>query len=168
MILIIGLGNPGKKYQNTRHNIGHMFIDYLTDNGSLTVGHYKLFKTDCFMNESGKFVKKITNHYPLTTNPLLIIHDDLDIPFSKFHIQKGVGPKLHNGLKSIEEILKRNDFWRVRIGVDNRQPEKRIGGQSYVLHRFQDDEISRLQEEIFPKITSQLDLFLKSEFLPHI
>ncbi|MBW7960253.1 aminoacyl-tRNA hydrolase [Patescibacteria group bacterium] len=167
MILLIGLGNPGKKYQNTRHNVGHMFVDFFTNQSSSNEG-YRLFKTNCFMNESGKFVKKITGHYSLDTNPLLIVHDDLDIPFGKFHIQKGVGPKLHNGLKSIEENLKRNDFWRLRIGVDNRRPENRVGGQSYVLHRFQDDEISRLQEEIFPKITSQLNLFLKSEFLPHI
>jgi PTH1 family peptidyl-tRNA hydrolase len=88
----------------------------------------------------------------------------LDIPFGKFHIQKGVGPQLHNGLKSIEENLRSKDFWRVRIGVDARLPNRWIDGESYVLQNFLTEEKIRLEKEIFPIILNQLKIFLKTTF----
>ena len=130
MLLIVGLGNPGSKYQNNRHNVGYLFVDYILESKKSKIKNQnlnskvKIIKTDCYMNESGKFVKKLTNHYSLVTSHLLIIHDDLDIPLGKFHIQFGVGPLLHNGLESIEQHLKTKDFYRVRIGVDNRLPDR--------------------------------------------
>ena len=170
MKILIGLGNPGKKYQNNRHNVGQMFVDYLLKNpksklqitNEIQNPNFKLYKTDCFMNLSGIFVKKLVSHYSLTPNPysLIIVHDDLDIPLGKFHIQFGVGPPLHNGLESIEQHLKTKDFWRVRIGVDNRNPEQKIPGETYVLQNFTEEEIKDLKEVIFPKITSQLKTLL--------
>ena len=114
------------------------------------------------LNLSEIFVKKLVSHYSLTPNPysLIIVHDDLDIPLGKFHIQFGVGPPLHNGLESIEQHLKTKDFWRVRIGVDNRNPEQKIPGETYVLQNFTEEEIKDLKEVIFPKITSQLKTLL--------
>lgn len=164
MVLLIGLGNPGKKYQNNRHNVGHLFVDYLTSCLPLITSHFKLIKTDCFMNESGKFVKKLTYHLSLTTNHLIVIHDDLDIPLGKFHIQKGIGPRLHNGLESIEQNIKSKDFWRIRIGIDARPPTRWTNGETYVLQDFLISETNKLQNGIFPKILTQLRVFLKTEF----
>lgn len=175
MILIIGLGNPGKKYQNNRHNVGFQFVDYLIENLQIPSSksqvpnrsqnpNFKLFKTDCFMNVSGLFVKKLTIHYSLSTNHLIVVHDDLDIPLGKFHIQFGVGPQLHNGLKSVEQHLKTKDFWRLRIGVDARHTDRRISGEAYSLQNFLPEEKKLLETEIFPKVFEQLKLHLKNEF----
>ena len=140
MIIIVGLGNPGIKYANNRHNVGFQFVDFIAPllNCSI-VKKEKLFltmkqsnnetiilaKPGTFMNLSGLAVKKLISHYSLVPNPysLIIAHDDLDIPLGKFHIQFASGPQLHNGLESIEQHLKTKDFLRIRIGVDNRVPK---------------------------------------------
>jgi len=162
-MIIIGLGNPSKKYENNRHNVGKMFIDYLTQNSKLKSQNYNLnlkaFKTNCFMNESGKEVKKIleTLHVTrYTLHDLFIVHDDLDIPLGKFRIDFGKGPRLHNGLKSIEQTLKTKDFWRIRIGVDNRQNLGWIDGETYVLQDFLPQEREILENEVFGKIVKRL------------
>jgi len=190
MILIVGLGNSGPKYQNNRHNVGHMFIDFIAPllNCS-TVKKEKLYSTmkqsnnetivlakpNTFMNNSGLAVKKISTIHHLSSKDLIVIHDDLDIPFGKFHIQFGVGPQLHNGLESIEQHLKTKDFWRIRIGVDNRLPktnylthdrgkdnkQKWIDGETYSLQNFLPDEKQLLETEIFPKIFVQMKLDFK-------
>ena len=113
------------------------------------------------MNLSGVFVKKISNIYHLTSNNLIIVHDDLDIPFGKFHIQFGVGPQLYNGLESIEQHLKTQDFFRIRIGVDARPLDRKIPGETCTLQNFLSQEKKLLETEIFPKIFSQLKLDFK-------
>ena len=161
MKILVGLGNPGKKYSNNRHNVGHIFVDYLINElKNSKINGLKLYKTDCFMNESGIFVKKINEKFKIKNENLIIVHDDLDIPFGKFHIQFGVGPQLHNGLDSIEDHLKTKDFLRIRIGVDNRNSEQKIPGETYVLNDFTKEEFINLKEIIFPKIFSQLKLKL--------
>jgi PTH1 family peptidyl-tRNA hydrolase len=142
MKLIIGLGNPGEKYKNNRHNVGYMVIDKLK----------KGFKTNCFMNESGKIVKKLIEQYKVDLPNLWIIHDDLDIPLGNYKIQFGRGPKEHNGLKSIEEKLGTKDFWRVRIGIENRgEPHfaEVSRGKEYVLEDFTNEERKVLDRVIF-------------------
>jgi peptidyl-tRNA hydrolase, PTH1 family len=167
MILLVGLGNPGKKYGNNRHNVGYMFVDYILKSQKSKVksqnynSKVKIMKTDCFMNISGIFVKKLIENYKLKIENLIIIHDDLDIPLGKFHIQFGVGPQLHNGLESIENHLKTKDFYRIRIGVDARKPEQKIPGETYALQNFLPNEKKLLETEIFPKIFSQLKLNFK-------
>lgn len=165
MIVIIGLGNPGKKYLNNRHNVGHMFMNFLISKlaGSQVSG-LKLAKTDDFMNLSGIFVKKFIRNLGSDPKNLIIVHDDLDIPLGKFHIQFASGPQLHNGLESIEQHLKTKDFYRIRIGVDNRLPDKKIPGEKYALQNFLSEEKHLLESEIFPKIFSQLQLNLKNQF----
>lgn len=174
--MLVGLGNPGKKYQNNRHNVGYQFIEYIVKllNGyiiskknNITIYQYNNFilaKPNTFMNLSGLAIKKLTSHYSLATSHLIIVHDDLDIPLGKFHIQKGVGPKLHNGLDSIEQNLKSKDFWRIRIGVDKRTSDKWTDGIKYVLQDFLMEERINLEKEIFPKIFQQLQVFLKTEY----
>lgn len=149
MKVLIGLGNPGFQYQKNRHNVGHMFIDYLrTKNLEL-----RTMKTDCFMNVSGAFVKK--NVPSSKFQALYVVHDDLDIPFGKFKIQFGTGPKLHNGIRSVEDELGTNEFWRIRIGVDARSPEKWTDGETYSLEDFTDEQHQQLQS-IFENIYKQL------------
>lgn len=169
MILIIGLGNPGVKYQSNRHNVGHLFVNYLVNEfTSSRVHELRIMKTNCFMNESGKFVSKLANSHNSQISNLIIVHDDLDIPLGKFHIQFASGPQLHNGLESIEQHLKTKDFWRVRIGVDNRQRgeagRRIVPGEAYALQNFLHEEKKLLDTEIFPKIFTQLKLHLKNQF----
>ena len=104
------------------------------------------------MNVSGKFVKQ--HALRSTLQDLYIVHDDLDIPLGKCKVQFGTGPKLHNGILSIEEELGTNDFWRVRIGVDNRG-ENKIDGEAYSLQDFTDEELKQLQP-VFEKIYKQI------------
>jgi PTH1 family peptidyl-tRNA hydrolase len=164
MFIFIGLGNPETKYQNNRHNVGQMLIDYLAKNLKSQNENIKFFKTDCFMNQSGKAVKKIIENYKLKIENLIIIHDDLDIPLGKSKIQKGIGPKLHNGIKSIEQEIKTKDFWRVRIGVDNRKPENHISGEVYVLQDFLPEEKELLTNEVFPAIKEKINrIFLSNQ-----
>src|SRR3972149_12131165 len=138
MKLIIGLGNPGQKYKNTRHNIGHLVAGELV---KLQVPKDFIVKrTNVFMNDSGNFVKKLVDQYHIEFSNLWVIHDDLDIPLGSYKIQNGKGPKLHNGINSIEQELEREDFWRVRVGVDSRDPESRISGEEYVLQDFSQEE----------------------------
>lgn len=163
MKLIIGIGNPGVKYANNRHNVGYMVIDAL-NSADLPSGIIAK-KTETFMNESGGFVKNQMSKSKCQMSDLYIIHDDLDIQLGQYKIQNGVGPKVHNGVNSIESILNDSDFWRVRIGVDNRRvsSESRVPnvssvktpGNEYVLSDFTEDEKKNL-DEVIKKIVRDL------------
>lgn len=142
--LIIGLGNPGEKYKNNRHNSGFLVVEQLKTRIS---NEFKIFKSDKFMNESGSFVRKLTSAYSLVPSDLYVVHDDLDIPLGSYKIQFGRGPKDHNGILSIESVFGTKDFWRVRIGIENRQRgvgepsyAKATEGKDYVLQDFSEGE----------------------------
>jgi PTH1 family peptidyl-tRNA hydrolase len=160
MKLFVGLGNPQPKYFNNRHNVGYMAIDALN---MLFSRKYKrkppvfsqkflqsiifdyspfavLTKPRKFMNDSGIAVKKLIEAYKIKTTNLYVIHDDLDIPIGEYKIQMAKGPKDHNGLKSIEQELGTDQFGRIRIGIENRDPNKRVSGEEYVLQDFTDSE----------------------------
>lgn len=114
------------------------------------------------MNESGEFVKKLTTDYRLQTTDLYVVHDDLDIPLGSYKIQFGRGPKDHNGILSIEDKLGTKDFWRVRVGVDNRPFDNKPMGEEYVLQNFTDEEreilnstIKGMLRELIEKTTAQ-------------
>ena len=159
-MLIIGLGNPGEKYKNNRHNVGHQFIDFLTQQTSNSKSqklNIKIFKTDVFMNESGDFVKKLIGNRKFKIENLVIVHDDLDIPLGRFRIDFARGPRLHNGIKSIDQTLKNKNFWRIRIGVDNRQKTGWVEGEKYVLQDFLADEKKMIESEVFPKVLKKLE-----------
>jgi len=176
MKLIVGLGNPGEKYKNNRHNIGFLFVDFLVKDVSMfkddkysesqitkiinNKDEILVAKPMTFMNKSGITVKKLFINNKLKIEDLIVIHDDLDIPLGKFHVQVGVGPQLHNGLESIEQILKNKEFTRVRIGVDARPPRSenvyRVDGETYVLEDFTPEEKNILEKEMFPKIKERL------------
>jgi len=166
MYLIVGLGNPGEKYRNNRHNVGFMAIDELIAKISnhfstsglefqkklqseiLITGDMILAKPLTYMNSSGTAVSKIVNQYKVDLANLWVIHDDLDMRLGEYKVQKGKGPKIHNGILSIEEKLGDKHFWRVRIGVDNRQEGFRIPGEKYVLQNFTEEERNIIDETI--------------------
>ena len=139
MKLVVGIGNPEVKYKNTRHNVGMMVVDELISGGRIK--NIVVKRSDKFMNDSGSFIKKQLTKYPsVTVSDLYVIHDDLDIPLGAFKIQFGKGPKVHNGLNDIYEKLGTNEFWHVRVGVDNRNSENRVKGDEYVLQDFSEEE----------------------------
>ena len=169
MKLIIGLGNPGEKYKRTRHNAGFMFVDYLYEHAEvmkpwkfdkyaqaelaevqLKTNSQKpkaiLVKPQTFMNRSGETVTKLAIRFSVAPKDVYVAHDDLDFKLGEFKISLGKGPKLHNGITSVEEMWKTKEFWRVRIGVDNRTEP--IPGETYVLSSFVGDEYNALQNSI--------------------
>ncbi|MCL4390199.1 MAG: aminoacyl-tRNA hydrolase [Patescibacteria group bacterium] len=160
--LIIGLGNPGAKYSRNRHNVGHMFVD-ATQKSKLKSQNlnqkFKIIKTDVFMNDSGTFVKWAMGNGQWAINDLYIAHDDLDLPLGQYKIQFGVGPKVHNGVASVEDELGTKDFWRIRIGVDSRQPESRKAGKQFVLEDFTSEELETLK--------GVFDAIAKDRSFPH-
>jgi len=159
MKVIIGLGNPGIKYLNNRHNAGHMVIDAIKVGPSKSASKgptFKVLKSDKFMNDSGLFLKKVKEKYPkMSLSDLYIIHDDLDIPLGSFKIQFGKGPRVHNGLNDIYEKLGTDRFWHVRVGVD---PTSRgaMRGKDLVLSDFSEDE-KLILAGVIKQICNQLE-----------
>jgi len=137
MKLIIGLGNTGEAYKNTRHNVGYLFVDEFSKKKNTS---FVVKKTDTFMNDSGSFVKKLVDKYKVDLDDLYVVYDDLDILLGSYKIQKGKSPKDHNGIKSVDEKLGTKDYWHVRIGIDNRPNDNKPMGEEYVLQNFTDEE----------------------------
>ena len=150
MLLIVGLGNPGTQYENTRHNIGFKVIDTLVDDfGARDVSKSsfqgKLFKTSnilflkptTFMNLSGHSVQVVKNFYKIDIDDIIVIHDDIDLPFSALRFKNGGGHGGHNGLRSIDAMIGK-EYNRVRMGVG--KPKHKSQVADYVLHDFSEEE----------------------------
>lgn len=185
MNILAGLGNPGTKYEYNRHNVGFLYVDYIVNKihnsepyndvqhvwkkdqlfqaelakGQFLEKDFTFVKPQTFMNNSGISIQKLLKTHNMSPSQLIVAHDDLDIPFGKFKIQLATGPKIHNGINSIEQHLKTADFWRIRIGVDNRNPENHIAGEEYVLQNFTQED-QQLLPNIYTEIISQLNLKL--------
>ncbi len=162
MKLIIGLGNPGSKYQKTRHNIGFMVIDdYLKKHqvsmkydtkfnaevAQITLRSEKIYviKPSTYMNLSGEAVLKFVNYYNIDVDDILVFVDDINLSSGKLRLRETGGHGGHNGLKNIIGLLKTEDFKRVRIGIDN-NPSMPL--DSYVLGQFSEDELALLNRAI--------------------
>ena len=161
MTLFVGLGNPGSQYENTRHNIGFKVIDKLVSNfeardiskasflGKLYRSANTLFlKPTTFMNLSGKSLQTVKNFYKIDLEDIIVIHDDIDLPFGAVRFKKGGGHGGHNGLKSLDEYIGK-EYLRVRVGVG--KPEHKSQVADYVLHSFSVEEelyLDRLIEHI--------------------
>jgi PTH1 family peptidyl-tRNA hydrolase len=143
MKLVIGLGNPGSDYLNTRHNVAFFVVDELKV--SKLPKDVVVKKSDVFMNDSGSFVKKLADQYKLNPKDLFIIHDDLDIKLGEYKIQFGHGPRDHNGLNDIYKKLGTENFWHIRIGIDNRPLDSRPMGIEYVLQNFTEEEMKTIE-----------------------
>lgn len=163
-MLIVGLGNPGKEYEKTRHNIGFQAIEKIAEvfdfpsfsskaifNAEISKGIYKkqsivLAKPKTFMNLSGKAVKLLVKS--LKPEKLIVVHDDIDIPFEKIKIADNRGPANHKGVKSIISELKTKNFSRVRIGIKPKMKIKAL--DKFVLQKFNKEE-EKTAEEIIKK-----------------
>lgn len=159
--LIVGLGNTGLEYERTRHNAGFIFLDSIAQSNfkeekkfkALMSEHngIKLAKPTTFMNSSGEAIRAISDFYKINPSQILVVHDDLDIKLGEYKLQFDKGPKVHNGISSIENHLGTSEFWRLRIGIDNRTPELKanISGADYVLGRFSSEELEILTKILF-------------------
>jgi peptidyl-tRNA hydrolase, PTH1 family len=162
MKLVVGLGNPGKKYQGTRHNVGFEVVDRLV--GVVDEAEVELVKPETFMNKSGRAVGKLMRKSGRELDELFVVHDDLDIKLGKYKIQKGKGPKTHKGLESIYRALGSRDFWHVRVGIENRKkvvPYKvgpLLTGEGYVLQKFNDRE-----RQVIDKVVGKVAEGLKGQ-----
>ena len=179
MFLICGLGNPGKKFKNTRHNIGFKLVDKIIAHFELEkikkdknkelffgkISNYKVYvlKPLTFMNLSGQAVIETVNFYKINKDNIFVIHDDLDLQLAKVKIKKGGGNGGHNGLLSIDEYLG-NEYNRLRIGINH--PGNKDLVSKYVLNNFSNEEeiiLSKKVEKIkinFDLIFSDIPLFL--------
>lgn len=153
MYLIVGLGNPGKEYENTRHNMGFRFIDaFAKEQGGLTfhekfLGSYAecfyqgekviLLKPLSYMNLSGKVVRSFVDFYQIDLDHLLVLCDDLDLPFSTYRLKKSGSSGGHNGLKDIEKFLGTKDYKRLKLGISH---NRNYDTKDYVLGHFSKEE----------------------------
>ena len=153
MLLLAGLGNPGPKYENSRHNIGFMAVDEivrrysfatwrgrfqaLTSEGRLGSEKILAMKPTTFMNESGRALSEAARFYKLAPKDLIVLHDELDLAFGKIRIKQGGGVAGHNGLRSIKAHLG-NNFIRVRVGIGHPGNKDLVHG--YVLSDFAKSE----------------------------
>lgn len=161
MKLIIGLGNPDKEYAMTRHNFGWLVIDDLVTKKELNLTKHKGsnslladFKTKrerviiakplTYMNNSGQTVKALKAYYKIPTNKIIIIHDDIDLPYGKIRLSKKRGAGGHQGIESIIKCLKSKDFKRIRLGIGPQQGKS----EAFVLKKFSREEKKMLSEII--------------------
>ncbi len=165
MNLVVGLGNPGRKYKTTKHNIGFMCLDFFAkENGlkfkkekkfngeTLKIGDLVLLKPHTFMNNSGQSLRKAMDFYNIDVEDILVIHDDLDLPFGKIRLrQKG----RHNGIKSIVSHIKTEDFKRVKIGIDK---NPLYDTKDYVLSSLSKEE-KGLMKPILEKVSTIISDF---------
>ena len=156
MKMIVGLGNPGKEYENTRHNVGFMVLDNWMNKHNFTFdknklnGLYSIIKYNnedvlvlkplSFMNLSGTVIRAFMNYYKIDVNDLLVIYDDKDIALGSVKLKKNGSSAGHNGIKNIIENLKTEDFKRLKVGLSKNNVEM----VSFVLGKFNNDEMCKL------------------------
>lgn len=163
MYLIVGLGNPGKRYEKTRHNVGFDTIDLLAEHFNLKLDKFKfkgsyaetrynnskiiLLKPETYMNASGDCVQQFVDYYGIEMSNLIVIVDDIDIKFGTVRIRKNGSAGTHNGLKSIvKQLGGKSDFPRIKIAV-NQKPNY-MDLADYVLSKFTDKERKIVNEEL--------------------
>ncbi|MBI2439067.1 MAG: aminoacyl-tRNA hydrolase [Candidatus Moranbacteria bacterium] len=175
MKLIIGLGNPGKSYEHTRHNAGFLCIDFLRDAlcdapltrdtkmsaeiGSTTLFHEKILfaKPLTYMNASGEAVLKLLSFYKLTSSDIIVLHDDIDIPLGTYKITSSSRAAGHNGVQDIIDKIGSQHFYRIRLGVGRPKetPDTCLPIHDFVLQDFSNDEYTTLSA-LFPTIKEEV------------
>ena len=162
MYVVVGLGNPGKKYRDTRHNIGFNVADVLAQANNIKLNKLKfnaaygegfigrekviLVKPQTYMNNSGVSVSEIMRFYKIPAEKLIVIVDDIDIEFSSIKIKPSGSAGTHNGLKSIIQHISTKEFPRIKIGIGKKHPQQDLA--SFVLSRFSDEEAVDIEESI--------------------
>ena len=159
MKLIVGLGNKGNEYNNTRHNVGFMVVDNYINKNNLALkskldglyaetiinGEKVIFlKPQNYINLSGDVINKYIKYFKIDIKDILVIHDDMDLEIGTFKIRYKGGSAGHNGLKNIEANLKTNEYKRIKIGISKNNIDK----VNYVLGKFSSTELSKLNKVI--------------------
>ena len=161
-VLLVGLGNPGKEYTGTRHNIGFTCLDIFAEandfgswiekkdlkcfmtTATLGVTHIVAIKPTTFMNLSGEAVQAVAHFYKIPLERIVVVHDELDVAFGQIRLRTGGGSAGHNGLKSIISTIGEG-FGRVRVGIGPKEPEQ-IDSADFVLQKFSKDQQSHMPE----------------------
>ena len=162
MQIIVGLGNPGKKYEQTRHNVGWLALDYVLKKFDAPGAEQKKFDAvirevrtaagdkalfvypQTFMNDSGKSVAEILNFYKLSPATLLVLHDEVDLPLGVLRFTENSSSAGHNGVQSIIDALGTNEFRRLRIGIETRTDKTIPTTYDFVLQEFPADELAKI------------------------
>lgn len=177
MKLIVGLGNPGKEYENTRHNVGFMTMDRLAQDMNVSIstskfkGEYVKFKYNgedmillkpmTYMNNSGESVIQVMNYFKIDVKDLLVIYDDMDMPTGKLRLRETGSAGGHNGMKSIIAHVGTQSFKRIRVGIDK---HPRIPVVDYVLGHFSKDEKPSIDEGIENAVKA-VKMYLEKDFV---
>ena len=159
MKLIVGLGNPGKEYEKTRHNMGFFYIDYYAKKNNLDISKNKfnglyvdfvkngekiiLLKPQTYMNLSGESIRKFVNYFNININDILIICDDLDTELGKYRLRASGSPGGHNGLKNIELHLGTPNYSRLKIGISH---NREVETKDYVLSKLDNESIDIIEK----------------------
>ena len=176
MFLVIGLGNTGKEYNNTRHNIGFRILDILSDHCRLdfqkktkfnaliassdSAKPYILCKPETYMNLSGEAVCAVASYYKITLDKIIVFHDDIDLSLGKIKCKIGGGAGGHNGLRSIDRLVGSN-YHRIRIGV-GRPKEAGYAVSDFVLGKFSSDE-ELVMSKTMDLIVKNFDLLINED-----
>lgn len=174
MYLIVGLGNPGKEYANTKHNIGFITIDYLEEKHNLKVNKIKhkalvgegfishekvmLIKPQTYMNLSGQSVREAMDYYKIDIENLVVIYDDIDIPMGSLRIRKKGSAGTHNGMRSIIQQLGDDNFPRIRIGIGSDRGQVPLA--NYVISGFKGKKELRLMEDAVINAASAIETLI--------
>lgn len=175
MILLVGLGNPGKEYEQTRHNAGFMAVDEIVRRynffgfkskfkGEITEGVIEgekvmVLKPSTYMNLSGESVLSVASFYKIKPEDIIVFHDDMDLPVGKIRVKQGGGSGGHNGLKDIDKRLG-NNYFRVRIGVS--KPANKEEVVNFVLSSFSKEDKKTL-EKVIEGIAKHSPLMVKKD-----
>jgi PTH1 family peptidyl-tRNA hydrolase len=160
MYIVVGLGNPGTEYENTRHNAGRMAADFISNNLSKADSEVKVVAIDSFMNRSGNAVAKFIKSEKAASK-LIVIYDDLDLPLGSIRVSYDRGSGGHRGIESIVKALGTAKFIRIRIGVTPTTPggklkkpkgEKEV--EKFILTDFKKSEMEILKKEVFKRVDS--------------
>lgn len=159
--IIAGLGNPGRKYENTRHNLGFITVDKIAEDNDISVKKIKfkslvgegvigsdkviLMKPQTFMNNSGEALREIVNFYKVPPENLIVIYDDFDIPIGSIRVRKFGSAGTHNGMRSVIRLLGFDNFPRIRIGIDSAIKNELI---DFVTGGFRKEEVPLLEEAV--------------------
>ena len=176
MKLVVGLGNPGKEYENTRHNVGFNIVDLYLKKKGLTLDKEKfngkytkaninneeviILETQTYMKLSGESIKSIMNFYKIDTKDILIIQDDLDMDLGKIKLKENSSSGGHNGIKNIEDMLGTNDIKRLKVGISK---NKLIDKKDYVLGKFTKDD-KEILDKTYEICVDIIDDFLEINF----
>lgn len=183
MKLVVGLGNPGREYEDTRHNVGWMLLDHLADvwgvdswrrDGDARVGdarlgnvRVRLLKPLTYMNLSGQVLRPYLRRDEWSSaNDLLVVVDEVALPLGRYRLRAQGSAGGHNGLKSIESALGTREYARMRIGIKPDDPQREVGDLSdFVLARFGKSERATF-DELLPKLTDAVEIWARAGIVP--